>query len=101
MMGLQKQVSPDSQSVTLQIDGMFDLSLQAEFRASYEAEGKSCKYILDLRDTEYMDSAAFGMLLVFRDYAGGDKSDIYIKNANEDIKKSFVMLQFDRMFNVE
>ena len=100
-MGLHKQVSHDSETVTLRIDGMFDLSLQSEFRNAYETEGKSSKYILDLRDTEYMDSAAFGMLLVFRDYAGGDQSNIDIRNANEDIKKSFVMLQFDRMFNIE
>lgn len=100
-MSLQKNVSPDSNTVTLVIDGMFDLSIQSEFRTAYESESSTAKYILDLRSTDYMDSAAFGMLLVFRDYAGGDKSEIFIKNANDDIKKTFVMLQFDRMFKIE
>lgn len=100
-MGLQKQTSSDSKTVTISIDGMFDLSVQADFRNAYESEASTAKFILDMRNAEYMDSAAFGMLLVFRDYAGGDKSDIVIKNTNDDIKKSFVMLQFDRMFNIE
>ena len=57
-------------------------------------------YVIDLRNTDYMDSSAFGMLLVFKDYVGGENADISIVNTSDDLKKSFSMLQFDRMFNV-
>ncbi len=100
-MGLQKQISTDESMMTIKIGEVFDLSIQSEFREAYEGEGQTFKkYVLDLRGTEYMDSAAFGMLLVFRDYVGGDAADILIDNANEAIKKSFLMLQFGRIFNI-
>ena len=100
-MSIQKHISPDQSTVTIRIDGMFDLSVQSLFRKMYEESGPSKKYILDMRDTEYMDSAAFGMLLVFRDHIGGDNSDITIINASDDIARSFKMLHFDRMFHLQ
>jgi anti-anti-sigma factor len=100
-MSVNKNVSSNSNTVTIKIDGMFDLSIQQDFRKAYEEEGNTKNYIIDMRQTEYMDSAAFGMLLVFRDYLGGDKAKVVIKNASNDIKKSFEILQFDRMFSFE
>ena len=99
-MSLQKQTSADNSVMTIRINGMFDLSVQSEFREAYESGQGVKKFVLDMRETEYMDSAAFGMLLVFRDHVGGDSADISIENANENIKKSFSMLQFDRMFKI-
>lgn len=99
-MSLKKHVSSDTGTVTISIEGMFDLSLQGDFRKAYEESGKQARYIIDLRNTDYMDSSAFGMLLVFKDYVGGVDANIHIINASADLKKSFSMLQFDRMFNV-
>ena len=93
-------VASDTNGVTIAIDGMFDLSVQSEFRKAYEDNSQSSKYVIDMRMTEYMDSAAFGMLLVFRDYAGGDDSKIEIVNTSEEIKRSFIILQFDRLFSI-
>lgn len=100
-MGLQKAISPDNVTLTIKVDGTFDLSQQATFRSAYENDGKKhSRYVIDMRSADYMDSAAFGMLLVLRDYAGGDKADIAIVNANNDIKKSFKLLNFDRLFKI-
>ena len=99
-MSLTKHVSSDEKTVTIAIDGMFDLTLQGDFRKAYEESGKQVRYVIDLRDTDYMDSSAFGMLLVFKDYVGGEHANIEIVNTSEDLKKSFSMLQFDRMFDV-
>ncbi len=99
-MNVTKHISHDNHTVTIRVDGMFDLSVQSSFRSAYEESGPSKKYIIDMRNTEYMDSAAFGMLLVFRDYIGGDKAEVNIINASEDIVRSFKMLHFDRMFKL-
>lgn len=99
-MSLKKHISSDTRTVTITIDGMFDLSLQGDFRKAYEENGNAVKYVIDLQNTDYMDSSAFGMLLVFKDYVGGENADISIVNTSDDLKKSFSMLQFDRMFNV-
>jgi len=99
-MSLKSHISNDNTTVTIAIQGMFDLSLQGDFRKAYEEGGKAKKYIIDLRDTDYMDSSAFGMLLVFKDYVGGDDAEISIINTSDELKKSFSVLQFDRLFNV-
>ena len=100
-MPLTKTVSSDSNVVTISIIGMFDLSVQQDFRKAYKDEDKSKRFIIDMNKTEYLDSSAFGMLLVFRDYLGGDKAAVAIKNASSDIKKTFEILQFGRMFSLE
>ncbi len=99
-MSLKKHVSSDAKTVTITIDGMFDWSLQGDFRKAYEVSGELVHYVIDLRNTDYMDSSAFGMLLVFKDYVGGENANISIINASEDLKKSFSILQFDQLFNV-
>ncbi|MBI3560418.1 MAG: STAS domain-containing protein [Gammaproteobacteria bacterium] len=98
---MNQQVNSSYQGnvLTIRIDGTFDLSKQAAFRQSYEmAPNKPSSYVVDMRTVEYMDSAAFGMLLVLRDYAGGDKANISIINMSSVIKKSFSLLNFDRLF---
>lgn len=100
-MNSQQNTSHDSKTITINIEGVFDLSKQAWFRQSYETvKSAGAKYVLNMRNTDYMDSAAFGMLLVLRDYAGGDKADISIINTSEAIRKSFVLLNFDRLFKI-
>lgn len=99
-MSLKKHISGDEGTVTISIEGMFDLSLQGDFRKAYEGDHKNTKYVIDLRKTNYMDSSAFGMLLVFKDYVGGENAVIRIVNASDDLKKTFSMLQFDRIFDV-
>lgn len=100
-MRVSKQLSADGKQLTIKISGRFDFSLHEEFRKSYEdARQTGLRFVIDLGATEYIDSAACGMLLVFRDAVGGDKADISVVNASPAIKKTLQLLQFQRLFNI-
>ena len=100
-MGLMRSVSADGKVVTIKINGRFDFSMHQEFRAAYEvSESNQPNFVLDMANTEYMDSAACGLLLVFRDAAGGNNANISIVNANHEIVGTLSMLQFHKMFKI-
>lgn len=98
-MQVSSHTAPDG-TVTIKISGRFDFKLQQDLRKAYESQPRAPRYVIDLAGTEYMDSAACGMLLVFRDFAGGDKAEITLANANQEIKKTLNMLQFHKLFRV-
>lgn len=98
-MGIQSQVSGDE--VCIQIQGQFDFSYHQDFRRSYESlTEKPQRYVVDLKETTYLDSSALGMLLLLRDYAGGSDSAVEIVNCNEDVKKILMISNFDQLFAI-
>ena len=102
-MALTKKLSDGGQTLTISISGRFDFTLHKEFREAYTDANKSGdvkSYIIDLSSTDYMDSSALGMLLLLREYAGGDKGNIQIKNCNAEIKEILEISNFDRLFSI-
>ena len=101
-MSIRSAVSDDGSAVTIHIDGRFDASSLEDFRHSYEnVESQDVKqYIVDLGETIHLDSSALGMLLVLRDHAGGDNSDIVVSNCSPEIKKIFAISSFERLFTI-
>ncbi|MDH5547093.1 MAG: STAS domain-containing protein [Gammaproteobacteria bacterium] len=92
----------DGNTLTINVGNRFDFSVQKDFRRAYEEVGKEVNsFVIDLGQTEFMDSTACGMLLVLKDYIGGNGKNIHIRNCNEDVKKTLSMIQFDSLFNVE
>lgn len=101
-MPVTEQLSADGQTLTIKIQGRFDFSVHQEFRSAYESQKqKSQQYIIDLRDTVYLDSSALGMLLLLRDHAGGVTSRIKIVNPNHDIRKILTISNFGQLFAIE
>ncbi len=93
--------SADGAHLTIRIEGRFDFSSHQEFRRAYEnVADQPSAYIVDMGETTYLDSSALGMLLLLRDYAGGDSADISIVNANDDVKKILSISNFDQLFTI-
>ncbi len=95
--------SLDSDGATLRIrvSGRFDSSVQRAFRDAYEAGGRGCSaYVVDLSDTQYLDSSALGMLLLLRDHAGGDAATVRLVHGNPDVLKILKISNFDRLFEI-
>jgi len=85
----------------IKIDGRFDFGIHQDFRSAYENNGENVKsFIVDLRATSYLDSSALGMLLLLRDYAGGDKADVNIINASPDVLKILTISNFEQLFKI-
>ena len=56
--------------------------------------------MVDLKEATYVDSSALGMLLLLRDHAGGDSSEIRVINSNPDVLKIFNISNFDKLFDI-
>ena len=92
----------DGDTLTISVQGRFDFSALEVFKNSYEnVEPTPEKYIVDLEESDYLDSSALGMLLRLREFAGGDDADVSILNCNPDVKKILVVTKLDEMFKVE
>jgi HptB-dependent secretion and biofilm anti anti-sigma factor len=101
-MAVTAQVSHDRKECTLSVDGRFDFSLHQEFRNSYEQVSETgMNYVVDLGRAEYLDSSALGMLLLLREYAGGDNAKIKIAHCRPDIKKILSIANFHRLFTID
>ena len=69
-MPITTSVSNDGKVVTIQVNGRFDFAAHQEFLRAYKQHPRGEKaFVVDLKNTEYMDSSAMGMLLQLRDYA--------------------------------
>ncbi|MDI2594552.1 STAS domain-containing protein [Pseudomonas sp. N3-W] len=101
-MSVVTEVSPDGQKLTISIRGRFDFAKHQEFRESYERpDGQMpSSVVVDLKDATYLDSSALGMLLLLRDHAGGDNSDIRVVNSSSDVKKILAISNFDKLFDI-
>ncbi len=100
-MGINMTVSDAGDKVTISVAGKFDFQLYDEFRASYaDTAGNGISYVVDLSDTEYLDSSALGMLLLLREHAGGESSDIEITQASPEVRKILDVANFGKLFKL-
>lgn len=87
--------------MTIKITGRFDFSSHQEFRQIYENASPDVQvYTIDMAEATYLDSSALGMLLL-RDHAGGDNSDIRITRCNEDVRKILSISNFGQLFRID
>ena len=102
-MTIRSSTSPDGKILTIEIEGRFDASSLDDFRKCYEGASGSQpeRYNVDLREAVYLDSSALGMLLVLRDFAGGESAQITISNCSDQVKKIFSISSFEQLFTIQ
>lgn len=100
-MAISSSNNSDGTELTIRISGRFDFSSHQAFREAYEnLPVKPRSYIVDMHDATYLDSSALGMLLLLRDYAGGDSARISIQHCNNDVKKILTISNFEQLFSI-
>ncbi|MCC7012242.1 MAG: STAS domain-containing protein [Planctomycetes bacterium] len=100
-MSIATTPSQDGRSLTIKVSGRFDFKLHTEFRRAYESlPQRPAQYIIDLGETEYMDSSALGMLLLLRQFAGGDGSTITLAKVRPEVAKILAVASFGKLFKV-
>jgi len=90
---------PDSDTLKIDINGTLGNIMHKEFRAAYE-EQKASKYILDLANTQNIDSSGLGMLLLLKDHAGGENANIEFINCSDHLLDIFHVTCFFRLFKI-
>ena len=97
---MQTQYDEKKHVLTIQIEGRFDFSCHKAFKDAYSSVESNCKFELDMTKVTYVDSSALGMLLLLRDYAGGDQGEIVLNNCNDAVEKILRIANFDRLFSL-
>lgn len=101
-MSLTTTTSSDKRTFIIEINGKFDFNLVQAFRVAYsELENSINSIVVDLRETEYMDSSALGMLLNMQKSLEGSVSSIKITNCRPQIKKILQISRFDKKFDID
>ena len=108
-MAVTSELSSQGTTLTISIKGRFDFAKHQDFRRAYEklqpesdpkSKPESAQCVVDLKETTYIDSSALGMLLLLRDYVGGDESDVRLVNCNSDVRKILAISNFDKLFDI-
>lgn len=99
-MSITTSESGSSGKVTIHVSGRFDFAAHQEFMRAYKQHPRGEKaFAVDLKDTDYMDSSAMGMLLQLRDYAAKDKP-MELVNSNDGVREILRIANFDKIFKV-
>lgn len=101
-MSISAEKSNDGKSVTIAISGQFDFNVVQEFRNTYmNIDAGQSDVVLDMREAEYMDSSALGMLLNMKKYLGVADNSIRIVNCRPQVKKILDISRFDKKFQID
>lgn len=87
--------------IRLTLPERFDFSLHREFRRLYE-EGQPgvTRYVVDLRETQYVDSAGLGMLLQLWEHAGRKPDRVRLINAQPGVRDILQIANFQQLMQV-
>lgn len=100
-MAVVAELSPDNKKLTIRVSGRFDFGRHQAFREAYERlNERPDSVVVDLKEATYLDSSALGMLLMLRDHAGGDESDVRVINCSPDVSKILAISNFHKLFEI-
>jgi HptB-dependent secretion and biofilm anti anti-sigma factor len=101
-MAIAKNVSPDNRVITIRVKGRFDINVFDEFNSAYkDVSPPGEKYVVDLAETEFLDSAALGMLLLMRERLERFNAKAAIMNCPPKIKRTLVTVALHKLINIE
>jgi anti-anti-sigma factor len=100
-MSIEQVSYADQNQIEIKIKGHFDFSLHQKFRDAYiNSTEQQQTYIINLSETQYMDSSALGMILLLKDHTEKYNGSIVLKQPNELISKILEIAQFHRLFSI-
>lgn len=95
------EVSTNNEAATIKVIGRFDFSSQRNFRNAYQNQDQAVtEFIVDLSETEYIDSSALGMLLLLKEHVESKSSHCKLFQPAPEIRKILAMSNFDQLFTI-
>lgn len=99
-MGISREVKDNGKLMIIHVTEQFDFSVVQDFRDAYK-DCKSSDIVVDMRGTDYIDSAGLGMLLNMQSYLGKKDGEICLANCMPQIKRVLVIARFEKKFRIE
>lgn len=101
-MPVEPQLSDNGDKLIIKVSGRFDFSDHKAFRNAYDSNSGSVKTcVVDLSQTDYMDSAALGMLLVLKENAEANGANVVISSPSKNIQSILSVSKFESLFRIE
>lgn len=82
----------------IDITGRFDFNCHQEFRAVYETS-EARRFVVNLKDVDYLDSSALGMLLLLRERSE-DSGPVRIVNCRPAVRHILEIAHFNAIFAI-
>ena len=101
-MSIESTWNDGNKTLVIDIGDTFNYSSQQVFREAYinrEQPGLIVK--INMAMTEFMDSAALGMLIQLRKFVESQKGKIVLVSPRDTVLKILKTAQFDRLFKIE
>lgn len=102
-MSVTSRISADGKRIDIKITGRFKYTLSQAFRDAYRSVStadEAC-YCIDLSETEYLDSAALGMLLLLREHAKAHGASVVIAHPSEQAELILKGANFEQLFRFQ
>jgi anti-anti-sigma factor len=101
-MAISSKLSGDGKQFVISVDERFDFSLHQQFRDAYNnLTTHELTYVVDLSQTEYMDSSALGMILLLKDHVQLYAGQLIISKPSDTVRKILEIAQFQRLMTIE
>jgi len=102
-MAVTHDISGETREVQIAIKGHFDYKVSQNFRDAYHEmdDYEGVTYHVNLSETDFMDSAALGMLLILRDYAIDHHGTVCIDSPSQQARNTLKVANFQQLFRIE
>jgi anti-anti-sigma factor len=100
---MQAQLTTEHHTARIRLTGRFDFSGHREFKQCYESalnEPQIRQIDVDMKDVDYLDSSALGMLLLLKEHADGLALPVSLLNCNGMVKEILDVANFGVMFSM-
>lgn len=90
-------------NVVFSFGDKIDLEFSIRYKSRMKDVIRSDTYknvIVDLSETNYIDSSVIGMFLLLKRTANEQGVDFILRGVNDDIKGLLIMGQFDKIFTI-
>ncbi|MDH5436653.1 MAG: STAS domain-containing protein [Gammaproteobacteria bacterium] len=100
-MPLDIEIKASEEKVIIKFPVRFDMTVAENFR---DAVRKFPKYVLnyelDMNNTEYMDAAALGSLMLLK-YDKPEAINMDVTNCSKEILHLLMLMNYDALFNIQ
>lgn len=101
-MSIDTHYNPEIRKFTIKIMGPFDFGETNHFSNTLKLiSPKMRSIVIDLEKTQYIDSAALGMLLVLLKETIAYKQSVKIINVKQSVAKALADANFQKLFRIE
>lgn len=101
-MKIEKSFNEKSCVYTLKVNGKFDFSVIQEFKDAYMEHSDEIElYSIDLEKSDYIDTAALGILCSLRKHASEINAEIELINCCADVVKIIQSSRLNELMTVK